>query len=83
MNATKWVKIYETYGTMDAELLVGRLHAEGIPARYWAESAGRALGLTVGKLGSAYVEVPESFAAKARAVVATDFTADRIDDLEE
>lgn len=72
----EWVKIYETYGLWDAEVVAGRLRSESIPARTWAESAGRAIGLTIGKLGTAYVEIPAEFADRARAILAIDYSTD-------
>lgn len=76
MSDQKWVVVYTTYGLFDAEVIVGRLQAEGIPARAWAESAGRAIGITVGKLGTSYIEVPENFVEEAEAVIDVDFSTD-------
>ncbi|MDJ0756140.1 MAG: hypothetical protein QNJ45_21605 [Ardenticatenaceae bacterium] len=75
MTEQKWAVVYTTYGLFDAEVIVGRLQAEGIPARAWAESAGRALGLTVGKLGTSYIEVPEIYMEDAEAIIEMDFSA--------
>lgn len=76
MNQEQWVVVYETFGSFKAELIVGRLQAEGVPARFWAESAGRAFGISIGKLGTAYIEVPESFTAQAKEIIDIDFTDD-------
>ncbi len=40
----KWEVVTETAGLATAEVIVGRLLAEGIPARAWQEGAGQALG---------------------------------------
>ena len=75
---TKWQVVTETAGLTTAEIIVGRLQAEGIPARAWQEGAGQAFGLTVGLLGTGYVLVPEPFLDKAKEILATseEFAAD-------
>jgi len=40
-----WVVVEQTMGITVAEIIAGRLQAEGIPARAWQEGAGEALGL--------------------------------------
>ena len=57
----KWEVVERTMGLMNATIIAGRLQVEGIPVRVWQEGAGRALGLTVGVLGTGYVAVPEEF----------------------
>ena len=74
MMQENWQVVYTTYGAFEAEIIVGRLQAEKIPARFWTESAGRALGITVGKLGTSYIEVPETFIAEAEAIINLDFS---------
>ena len=66
---TKWEVVTKTAGLATAEIVVGRLKAEGIPARAWQEGAGQAFGLTVGLLGNGYVLVPESYVDQANAVL--------------
>ena len=80
MNQEQWIVVYETFGSFEAELIVGRLQAEGIPARFWAESAGRAFGISIGKLWTAYIEVPATYSAQAKEIIDIDFTDDRIED---
>lgn len=70
----RWEVVYQTFGLMDAQVIVGRLHAEGIPARAWQEGAGKALGLTVGKLGMAHIEVPAEFVKRAEEIIQTDYS---------
>lgn len=75
----KWVVVERTPGITVAEIIVGRLQAEGIPARAWQEGAGEAIGLTVGLLGTGHVVVPEEYAEQARAILAAteaEFEAD-------
>lgn len=76
MTDQKWVVVYTTYGMFEADVIVGRLQTEGIPARAYAESAGRAIGLTVGKLGTCYIEVPEIFVEEAETIIDMDFSDD-------
>lgn len=70
-----WEVVERTMGITPAEIIAGRLRAEGIPARAWQEGAGEALGLTVGLLGTGHVVVPEEFAERARAILAADAAA--------
>lgn len=69
-HEVRWEIVTTTSGLMAAEIIVGRLQAEGIPARAWQEGAGEALGLIVGKLGTGNVAVPEEFAEQAREILA-------------
>lgn len=69
-QAVRWVTIYKTLGLTPAQIMVGRLEAEGIPARAWQEGAGQALGLTVGLLGNGHVSVPEPLAERASQILA-------------
>lgn len=82
---SKWEVVTETAGVMTAEIIVGRLLAEGIPARAWQEGAGQAFGLTVGLLGTGYVLVPESYVEQAKSILETpleedDSTSDESDE---
>lgn len=70
---TKWEVVTETAGLTTAEIFVGRLKAEGIPARAWQEGAGQAFGLTVGMLGTGYVLVPESYLERAKVILETPY----------
>ena len=65
----KWVVVAEEAGLVPAEIVAQRLQVEGIPARARQEPAGQALGLTVAILGTGFVLVPESFEARARAIL--------------
>lgn len=75
VEQVRWEVVERTAGITPAEIIAGRLQAEGIPARAWQEGAGEALGLMVGLLGTAHVVVPEEFAARARAILAADAAA--------
>jgi hypothetical protein len=68
-----WVTVGRYPGLMQAQIVAGRLRAEGIPARAWQEGAGSALGLTVGILGTGHVDVPEEYANEAEQVLETEY----------
>jgi hypothetical protein len=61
----RWIEVAQTPGLAPAQILAGRLQAEGIPAYAWQEGAGKAAGLVVGLLGSGHVMVPEEFEERA------------------
>ena len=72
----KWVKFWETPGSLSAELIAGRLRSEGIPAWVWQQGAGAALGLTYGPMGRGHVMVPEEDLEAARLIMAEDLAAE-------
>jgi hypothetical protein len=74
----KWEIVARTSGLAPATIVAGRLQVEGIPARAYQEGAGRALGLTVGILGTGFVAVPEEYAEKALRIL--NDTSDESDD---
>lgn len=69
----RWEIVARTSGLLAAQIKAGRLQAEGIPVRAWAESAGVAYGLTVGLLGTGYVGVPEEYVDQAQEILAEEF----------
>lgn len=72
----RWEVVARTAGLTPATIMAGRLQSEGIPARAWQEGAGRALGLTVGILGTGFVAVPEDFVEKAQEILADESQID-------
>lgn len=76
----RWTVVAKTPGITAAEIIVGRLVSEGIPARAWQEGAGEALGLMVGLLGTAHVGVPEEYADRALAILEFEEDIDDFDD---
>ena len=70
----KWTKFWETSGSLSAEVIAGRLRAEGIPSWVWQQGAGAAMGLIYGPMGRGHVMVPEDELDHARRVMATDLT---------
>lgn len=85
---TPWVTVAVNLVPAEAMIIKGRLESEDIPAIVQQESAGIALGLTVGPMGFARVLVPEPLADRARAILAEtfepldDFEVDAEDELE-
>ncbi len=74
----KWEVVATAPGLTPAQVIAGRLKAEGIPARAWQEGAGRAAGLVVGLLGTGYVEVPEQYVEQALDILGS--AEDLVDD---
>ncbi|MCO5186145.1 MAG: hypothetical protein M9918_20255 [Anaerolineae bacterium] len=73
-----WHIVAETAGIMNAEIIAGRLQAEGIQAQaIWREGAGgEGFGITVGNMGAAYVIVPQALATDAEAILAIEYDDD-------
>jgi hypothetical protein len=69
-NDVEWVKFWETPGSLAAEVIAGRLRADGIPAWVWQQGAGAAMGLTYGPLGRGHVMVPREELEHARKLMA-------------
>ena len=67
----KWEIVAKESGLAVAQIVANRLRSEGIPANAWQEGAGIAFGLTIGKLGTGYVVVPEEFKEEALSILAT------------
>ena len=79
----RWVTVAHTFGITQATIIVGRLRAEGVPARSWQEGAGQATGLIVGKLGAGHVVVPDAFEEQALEILADTLDGDGWDEEEE
>jgi hypothetical protein len=61
--------VYIAVGQPEAQIIKGRLEADGIPAMLRYESAGLIYGITVDGLGQVEVQVPSSLAAEARQIL--------------
>lgn len=64
------VVVWDAANRMEAEIVAGRLHSEGIPAIIRGESLGTIYGLTTGSLAAATVLVPAPLAERALALLA-------------
>jgi hypothetical protein len=76
------VVVETTSGMIEAEILRGLLQAKGITVWLLQESAGRAIGLSVGPLGQVDLMVPADQAAEATKVL-DDYHAGRLMDNDE
>ncbi len=74
-HAIHWVIVANTMGLTTAQLMAGRLQADGIPARAWQEGPATVFALTVGILGTGHVAVPEAFVEQAEAILAVEYPA--------
>lgn len=79
MEETTWATVLETNGIIVAEMLAQRLEAADIPAQAIQESAGKAIGLSSGPLGTAYVRVPVQYLDDARELLDAEEPADEDD----
>lgn len=61
--------VYVAMGQPEAQIIKGRLEAEGIPAMLRYESAGIIYGITVDGLGQVEVQVPASLVEEARQIL--------------
>ena len=78
-----WVQIYKTYGMPEAQIIVGQLQAEGIPAQVYPLEAGSQLGITIGKLGEVAVMVPTEHQEAAEDIIFEPLPENWEDDIEE
>jgi len=74
MTEEKWVVAYRAAGMVNAQIILGRLQTEGIPARLQYETIGViSYSLDVDGLGEVKIFVPESFAHQAKELLAQRF----------
>jgi len=78
-----WVEVATASGEAEAAILRGVLDGEGIPVWEYRESAGRAIGLGVGPLGTTTLYVPEELYEDAVALLDLGETEDAIWDEED
>jgi hypothetical protein len=64
-----WIVLDEVAGMLQAEILRGLLEAQEIPTVLSQEGAGRALGLTIGTMGSVQILVPSKDQDRARELI--------------
>jgi len=70
MSYDEWVVIENVSGDLQAEILRGLLEAQGVPVLLSRESAGRAIGLSVGPLGEVVILVHAENLQEAQRVLA-------------
>lgn len=69
MSQENWVEIEVVNGEIQAEIIRGLLEAQGISVLLSKEGAGRALGLSVGRLGETLIMVPSNQKESARQIL--------------
>lgn len=67
-----WYVVATAPGEAVAAIIAGRLKTAGIPVWIYRESAGAAIGLSVGPLGTVEVLVPEDYYEEALALLEAD-----------
>lgn len=65
-----WIVLDEVAGMPQAEILRGLLEAQEIPTILSQEGAGRAIGLTIGTLGTVQILIPAKDLERAQEVLA-------------
>ncbi|MDZ4765165.1 MAG: DUF2007 domain-containing protein [Chloroflexota bacterium] len=61
----EWEVVYTAYSQAEAQIVIGRLASENIRSWMQFESAGQAIGITVGVLGNVHVLVNPEDADRA------------------
>ena len=69
MNEPTWEDIAVFQNELQANLVSGLLQAQGVATLLNQEGAGRAYGLTIGRLGEIHLLVPKDQAAQALRVL--------------
>lgn len=64
--AEDWIILDEVAGMLQAEILSGLLEAQEIPTVLSQEGAGRAIGLTIGTLGTVQILIPSKDLERAQ-----------------
>lgn len=79
MHDEMWEQVFLAQGTLEAEVIRGKLESNEIPAMLQYESVGLVYGLTTGPLAAVRVLVPVALAETARALLeAEDDPADDV-----
>lgn len=78
-DGNAWVVVASTPGDTVAAVVAGALESAGIPVYTYRESAGAAIGLTVGLLGTVDILVPEAHYEDAVALLDEDEGLDELD----
>ena len=71
-----WVILDEVPGMLQAEILRGLLEAQEIPTVLSQEGAGKAIGLTIGTLGTVQILVPSKDQERARELLEAYYSGD-------
>ncbi len=80
MTGEKWVIVSRAAGMINAQIILGRLQTEGIPARLQYETIGViSYSLDVDGLGEVRIFVPESSFNQAKEILAQHFDEKDLD----
>ena len=75
MTEENWIIVCRAAGMVNAQIILGRLQTDGIPARLQYEAIGvLSCSLDIDGLGEVQIFVPESSADQAREVLEQRFT---------
>jgi len=74
-----WREVCRVNGMNTAHIIVGRLAAEGIPARLSYEAAGPIYAITVDGLGEVKIVVPAREWEKAREILSHSYNEEDLD----
>ncbi|HUH64792.1 MAG TPA: DUF2007 domain-containing protein [Syntrophales bacterium] len=69
MGEERWEIAFTASGMANANIVMGRLKAEGIPARLKYEAVGAIYGITIDGLGKVDILVPADHLGKAREIL--------------
>ncbi|MBW2630581.1 MAG: DUF2007 domain-containing protein [Deltaproteobacteria bacterium] len=78
MEEEKWEVADVASGMINANIVAGRLKAEGIPVKLQYEAVGVIYGLTLNGLGEVRIMVPSRYLERARDVLAESYEEDDI-----
>lgn len=70
MSNQSLITVYQSQGLLAAEVVKAKLESAGVPALLRYESLGPVFGITIDGLGLVEVQVPESWADDALALIA-------------
>ena len=74
--AEDWIVLAEVPGMLQAEILRGLLEAQEISTVLSQEGAGKAIGLTIGTLGTVQILVPSKDQERARELLEAYYAGD-------
>ena len=78
MSDSQWQVVYEATDPFNAEIVRGLLESQSIRVHLSQDGAGRAIGFTVGPMGTVEILVPSEDYEKAKALL-----AENLEDTEE
>ncbi len=77
-SPSEWLVVYQSYDSMDAHIVKGRLEHEGVPAMILSDPFGNAMGIHIGAIGIFRVLVAPKDFATAEAILAVNADDDDV-----